>query len=491
MSPTPDGEVRVRFAPSPTGAKHIGNARTALFNWLFARRHGGTFILRVEDTDRARYLEEGLDEIQNGLRWLGLDWDEGPGVGGAYGPYIQSERLPIYRAAADRLLETGAAYHCYCSPERLEEMRREQAARKEPTRYDRRCRNLTADQRRACAASGEPAVVRFAVPLGGETTFHDEIRGDITYPNEVLDDFVLMKSDGWPTYHLAATVDDHEMCISHVLRGEDWIPSTPRHVLLYRAFSYDLPKFGHLPLINGPDGRKLSSRHGALSTLEYRDAGYLSEALVNFLALLGWSPGDDRELLSRAELIEAFDLGQVKSSPAIFDLNKLEWMNGVYIRQLPLDDLVERSIPFLVRAGLVQEPLSDSHRAYVSAVLALEQERVKRLEELPELTDFFFREEPEYDAKAVEKWTEVASTPAILRAVSEALRPPEDFSVEAVETAIRGVITELGVGSGDVIHPTRVAATGRTRGPGLFETLTVLGKDRVLRRLARFAEARV
>jgi glutamyl-tRNA synthetase len=479
--------VRVRFAPSPTGAKHIGNARTALFNWLFARHHGGTFILRIEDTDRARFVEEALAEIEDSLRWLGLDWDEGPGVGGPCGPYIQSERLPLYQEAARRLVETGGAYPCYCSSERLEEMRREQAARKEPTRYDRQCRNLTEDQRRAHTDAGEPCVIRFAIPLGGETTFHDEIRGDITYPNDVLDDFVLLKSDGFPTYHLAATYDDHAMGISHVLRGEDWIPSTPRHVLLYRAMGYELPKFGHFPLINGTDGRKLSSRHGALSALEYRDAGYLADALANFLVLLGWAPGGDREFFTRAEMVAAFSLDHVTKSPAVFDVNKLDWMNGVYIRQLSLDALVEQSLPVLVKAGLVQEPLSDAQRQYAAAVLALEQERLKKLSEVPAVTDFFFREELEYDEKAVRKWLDPEKAPAVLRAVVEALRPLADFSVAAVEGAVRAVIERLGVNAGEVIHPTRVAATGRTVGPGLFETLSVLGKERVLRRLERFA----
>lgn len=479
--------VRVRFAPSPTGAKHIGNARTALFNWLFARHHGGTFILRIEDTDRARFVEEALAEIEDSLRWLGLDWDEGPGVGGPCGSYVQSERLPLYQEAAQRLVETGGAYPCYCSSERLEEMRREQTARKEPTRYDRRCRNLTADQRRAHADSGEPSVIRFAIPLGGETTFHDEIRGDITYPNDVLDDFVLLKSDGFPTYHLAATYDDHAMGISHVLRGEDWIPSTPRHVLLYRAMGYELPKFGHFPLINGTDGRKLSSRHGALSALEYRDAGYLADALSNFLVLLGWAPGGDREFFTRAEMAAEFSLEHVTKSPAVFDVNKLDWMNGVYIRQLSLEALVEQCLPFLVKAGLLQEPLSEAQRQYAAAVLALEQERLKKLSDVPALTEFFFREEPKYDEKAVRERLQPEKAPAVLRAVVEALQPLEEFSVEAVEGAVRGVIERLGVKPAEVIHPTRVAATGTMVGPGLFETLSVLGKERVLRRLQRFA----
>ncbi|MDA8219621.1 MAG: glutamate--tRNA ligase, partial [Dehalococcoidales bacterium] len=325
--------VRVRFAPSPTGTPHIGNVRTALFNWLFARHHGGKFVLRIEDTDVARRVPGAIEAIMDGLRWLGLDWDEGPEVDGPLGPYFQSERLHLYRQYAAQLVEQGHAYYCYCSPERLAEMRAEQERRKESVGYDRRCRYLSPADREEAEASGVTPVVRFAMPLEGETTYHDLLRGDVTIQNSVLDDFVILKSDGYPTYHFAVVVDDHHMHISHVLRADEWIPSTPRHVLLYRALGWDLPRFAHLPIILGPDRSKLSKRHGATSITAYREEGYLPEALVNFLALLGWSYDGVTEVFSREDLIARFDLDRVGKTAAVFDREKLEWMNGYYIRQ--------------------------------------------------------------------------------------------------------------------------------------------------------------
>jgi glutamyl-tRNA synthetase len=484
-------EVRVRYAPSPTGSPHVGNIRVAIYDWLFARRHGGKFLLRIEDTDRKRTVPGGVEEQMEALRWLGLQWDEGPEVGGPYGPYIQSERQPIYQEAARRLVESGAAYPCFCTPERLQQMREAQQARKEPTRYDRRCRDLSPAEREAALQAGTPHTIRLAVPLAGETSFHDEVRGEITYQNAVVDDYVLLKTDGWPTYHLASVVDDHAMRISHVLRGDDWIATTPVHILLYRALGYPLPKFAHFPQIHGPDRARFGKRHGAQGALEYREQGYLPETMINFLALLGWAPGDDREIMSREEMVQAFDLAQVSRNPAIFDVQKLDWMNGVYIRQLPVEELVERALPFLQKAGLLPDRLSDAGRTYVAQVLALEQERLKRLTEAPELTEFFFREEPVYEEKAVRKWLARDSTPAVLQATAAALRAVEPWEMEHVEAAVRGVIERLCVNAGEVIHPVRVAATGRTVGPGLFETLAVLGRDRVLRRLeaaARMAE---
>jgi glutamyl-tRNA synthetase len=484
-------EVRVRYAPSPTGSPHVGNIRVAIYDWLFARRHGGKFILRIEDTDRKRTIPGAAEEQMEVLRWLGLPWDEGPDVGGPYGPYVQSECQPRYQEAARRLLESGAAYRCFCTPERLQQMREAQQARKEPTRYDRRCRSLPEAEVEAALAAGTPYTVRIAVPLEGETSFIDEVRGEITYQNAVVDDYVILKSDGWPTYHLASVVDDHYTQISHVLRGDDWIATTPVHILIYRALGYPLPKFAHFPQILGPDRARFSKRHGAQGALEYREQGYLPEAMVNFLALLGWAPGDDREIMSREEMIQAFDLQQVSRNPAVFDVQKLDWMNGVYIRQLSIEELVARALPFLQKAGLLPEPVSEADRAYAARVLALEQERMKRLSEAPELTHFFFREEPVYDEKAVRKWLARESTPAVLQATAEALRRVEPWDVEHVEASVRGVIERLGVNAGEVIHPVRVAATGRTVGPGLFETLAVLGRDRVLRRLEAAARMAV
>jgi len=323
--------VRVRFAPSPTGYPHVGNIRTALFAWLFARHYGGSFIVRIEDTDVTRKVKGAVEAILDGLRWLGLDWDEGPEVGGNYGPYFQSQRLDIYRQFAECLVLQDDAYYCYCSPQRLAEMRSEQMKRKQPPGYDRYCRNLSEEERAKKEAEGTTPVVRFKMPLEGQTKFSDIIRGEVVFENNTLDDFVLLKSDGYPTYHLANVIDDHLMEISHVLRAEEWLSSTPRHLLLYQALGFELPQFAHLPMLLGPDRAKLSKRHGAVSIVEYRDQGYLPETMVNFLALLGWSLDDRTEILSRQELIENFSLERVSRTAAIFNHDKLNWMNGVYI----------------------------------------------------------------------------------------------------------------------------------------------------------------
>ncbi len=333
--------VRVRFAPSPTGIPHVGNIRTALFNWLFARHEGGKFVLRIEDTDQTRLDPHALEAILESLRWLGLDWDEGPEIGGPYGPYFQSERLEHYRLAAEELIAKDSAYRCYCSPERLEQVRAEQMRRKEPPRYDRRCRNLSEAECKEEESKGIVPVVRFKTPLSGKTGFDDIVRGHVAFENETLDDFVLLKSDGYPTYHLANVVDDHLMEISHVLRAEEWLPSTPRHLLLYSALGYAPPLFAHLPMILGRDRAKLSKRHGAVSLLEYKRQGYLPEAMFNFLGLLGWSLDDHTEIISREEFVRNFSLERIVKNPAIFDVQKLEWMNGVYMRKKPEEDLVE------------------------------------------------------------------------------------------------------------------------------------------------------
>ena len=354
---SPPSRIRVRIAPSPTGMAHVGLFHTFLYNWLFARHHHGKFIVRIEDTDVARRVEGAVEALLEAIRWLGLDWDEGPEVGGPYGPYVQSERLPVYQEHAQRLVAEGKAYYCYCSPERLSELRAEQERRKAPPGYDRRCRELPETEAAACRAEDVTPVIRFAVPPEGETTFYDALRGDITWENRLLDDFVLIKSDGYPTYHLAHLVDDHLMEISDVLRGEEWISSTPRHMLLYQAFGWRPPRFCHLGPLLGPDRKKLSKRHGAMGVLEYRDEGYLPEAMVNYLAIIGasYEPTGTREIFTLRELVEAFDLQRLTKAGAVFDKTKLDWMNGYYIRQLPIDDLARRLVPFLGRAGLLHD----------------------------------------------------------------------------------------------------------------------------------------
>ncbi len=469
------GQVRVRFAPSPTGSPHIGNIRTALFTWLFARRHGGVFILRIEDTDRARYVEGSVQEIMDSLRWLGLDWDEGP--------YFQSERLPLYREVAERLVASGHAYRCYCTPERLEELRRQQEAAKQPTGYDRKCRYLSDEERARLDAEGTPYVIRFAMPLEGTTVFQDAIRGELRFENALLDDFVMLKSDGFPTYHLASVTDDHYMGITHVIRGEEWISSTPRHVQMYQALGWKMPVFAHLPMILGTDRKKLSKRHGSVQFVEYIQQGYLPEAMFNFLALLGWSADEDRELYTREELIERFDLSGVLDHPAIFDGQKLLWMNGVYIRRKPIEELTRLCLPYLQEAGLLPSEPSPEQMQYAERVIALEAERMKLLSEVVSLTEYFFRETLEYEPKGVRKWFTQPYVPQMLEMLIARYETLEPFDLQNIEATTRAVAEELGVSAAQVIHPTRVAVSGRTVGPGLFEMIEVMGKERVLKRL--------
>ena len=475
--------VRVRYAPSPTGYPHVGNIRTALFNWLFARHHGGSFIVRVEDTDVARMVEGALEAILDSLRWLGLDWDEGPEVGGKYGPYFQSQRLEIYREIAQRLVSQGDAYYCYCSHQRLEEMRAEQVRQKQPPGYDRRCRYLSQGERAKKEAEDVTAVVRFKTPLGGQTGFDDLIRGEVVFENNTIDDLVLLKSDGYPTYHLANVVDDHLMEISHVLRAEEWLSSTPRHWLLYQALGFAPPRFAHLPMILGADRSKLSKRHGAVSVAEYQSQGYLSGAMVNFLALLGWSLDDRTEILSRKELIDNFSLERVSRTAAIFNREKLDWMNGVYIRRLSLDDFTQQALPFLDR-GLppgVKRPLPVD---YIRQIMPLIQERARTLAGVAELSEFFFIDELRYDTNLlIAKNMNRESATHALGAARQRLGEVEVFDAESLEGLLRPLAAELGLKTGQLFGTLRVATTGRTAAPPLFQTMAVLGKERCLRRI--------
>jgi len=474
--------IRARFAPSPTGHLHVGGARTALFNWLFARANKGRFILRVEDTDRARYSADAQRSIIEGLRWLGLDWDEGVDKGGEYGPYFQSERLGLYVKYAQMLLDRGNAYRCYCSPERLTALRAEQQKRKEGPRYDRKCRDLCREEQQSLEAQEIRPVVRLRVPLEGVTRFYDEIRGEIVYDNTVLDDLVLLKSDGHPTYHLANVVDDHLMEISHVLRGDEWISSTPRHVLLYQAFGWKPPKFAHLPVILSPQGGKLSKRHGSVAVEEYRKAGYLPEALVNFLALVGWSPGDDREKMSRTELIQAFSLEGITKRGAYFDEKKLEHLNSQYLQDARAETLYHDVCDAWVHAGFIDTGLKHTHRAWLLSVIALMKSRCRRLTDFVDSGGYFFRDATEYDPKGLKHW-KPPGTPQRLRAVAKALSALESFDEASTEAALRALAEELGVSAAKLIHPIRLAITGRTVGPGLFELMAVLGKEKVARRI--------
>ncbi|MBI2829802.1 MAG: glutamate--tRNA ligase, partial [Chloroflexi bacterium] len=475
--------VRVRYAPSPTGLPHVGNIRTALFNWLFARHHGGSFVVRIEDTDVTRKVPGATEAILEGLRWLGLDWDEGPEVGGKYGPYFQSQRLPLYHEAAKKLVAEGHAYYCYCSTERLAEMRAEQTRLKQPPGYDRHCRFLSDKERAEKEAEGVVPVVRFKTPLEGQTALTDLIRKEVVFDNRTIDDFVLLKSDGYPTYHLANIVDDHRMEISHVLRAEEWLSSTPRHLMLYRAMGYEPPLFGHMPMILGPDRSKLSKRHGAVSILEYREMGYLPEAMVNFLTLLGWALDAKTELFTREELVASFSIERVNPTAAIFNIEKLNWMNGVYIRKLSVDDLTQRSLPVLESKlpAQVRRPLDID---YVKKLMPMVQERARTLAEVPELAEFFFVKELQYDPRLlIEKNMTPESTIKALEVARERLGKLDSFEAGPLEELLRPLASELGLKTGQLFGALRTATTGRTAAPPLFQTMAVLGKECCLKRI--------
>ena len=476
--------VRVRYAPSPTGQPHLGNIRTALFNWLYARRHGGRFIVRIEDTDQERKVSGAVQGILEALKWLELDWDEGPEVGGSYGSYFQSERLELYQEAAERLLQGGHAYHCYCTPQRLEEMRRQQMKNRQPPGYDRHCLNLSSQELQQHKNEGRVPVVRFSMPDSEEIVLHDLIRDKVAWRSELLDDFVILKSDGFPTYHLANVLDDHLMEISHVLRAEEWLSSAPRHLKLYQALGYKPPLFGHLPMILGPDRSKLSKRHGAASVLEYREMGCLPQAMINFMALLGWSLDDRTEIMSRQTLVEHFSLDRVSKSGAIFNQEKLLWMNGVYIRQLDLERLAEKLLAFWNEYPPAQI-LQPVDRPYLTRILPLVQERLKTLGEAADLTSYFFKETLDYDPRDLtQKGMNLGETSTALSKALSSLRDSLSFDAETLEQHLRVLGDDLGLSGRHFFGLLRVAISGRTAAPPLFQTMEVLGKDRCLKRIS-------
>jgi glutamyl-tRNA synthetase len=478
--------MRVRFAPSPTGYLHIGGARTALFNWLYARRHGGTFVLRIEDTDTERSSWEMVTGIVEGLRWLGLDWDEGPDVGGAHGPYFQSQRLEKHRLMADSLVASGRAYHCYCPPDLIQQKRETAEAQGGGWKYDRTCASLSVEQRAAYDAAGTARAVRFRVPAG-ETRFDDRVRGPIVFDNANIEDFVILRSDRQPTYHLSVVADDIDMRITDVIRGDDHISNTPKHVLLFRAFEQEPPRFAHVPLILGPDKKRLSKRHGATSVMEYHRLGYLPEAMVNFLALLGWSPGGDRELFTRDELVAAFTLEGISGGNAVFNQEKLDWFNQQHILRLPIDELARRVEPLLAEAGLWRDSFETTERGWLLRVLELLRPRVRRMGQLVDDARPFLDEHVTFDDAAVTKHLSPSGTRAHLRELSGALARVAPFEPAALEAALRHTAEARGVKAAALIHATRVSVTGRAASPGLFEVLELLGSDRVRDRLDRAA----
>ena len=470
---------RVRFAPSPTGYLHVGGARTALFNWLFAKRHGGVFILRIEDTDTERSSAAMVTGILDGMRWLGLSWDEGPEIGGPHGPYFQSQRYDLHRAAADALVAQGRAYYCYCTADRLREERERAEARGEAWRYDRRCLYLPADDVARHEAASTPRAIRFKVPAG-TTAFDDVVHGRIEFDGAHIEDFVIVRSDGHPIYHLSVTVDDIDMRITHVVRGDDHISNTPKHVLLFQALGAALPVFAHVPLILGAHKKRLSKRHGATSVMEYERHGYLPDALVNFLALLGWSPGDDRELMSRQELIDAFALEGISGGNAVFDTAKLDWMNGQYIARMPLDELGEVVAALLARDGLWTQGTADQ---WLKRLLELLRPRAKRLTDFVEQARPFLTTDVEYEDEAVRKHLSDAQLSHHVAALVQQLRDTMPFDEQHVEAAVRRTAEKQDIKAAMLIHAARVALTGRATSPGIFEVIVLLGRDRTLERL--------
>jgi glutamyl-tRNA synthetase len=475
--------VRVRFAPSPTGYLHVGGARTALYNWLFARHAGGTFVLRIEDTDKERSTGEYLDAIIEDLRWLGLDWDEGPEVGGAHGPYFQSERGSTYAPYVERLLSSGAAYHCFCTPEELEARRGESGAGA-GWRYDRKCRSLSEGERRRLASEGRAPSVRFRVP-DGVTRFRDLVLGEITFDNSEFDDLVIARPGGTPTYNFAATVDDLEMDISHVVRGSDHLTNTPKQILLWEALGKNPPVFAHLPLVLAEDRQPLSKRRGAVAIGEYRRIGYLPEALVNTIALLGWSYDGTQEFFTREELVTCFEIARVGRKAAAFDPEKLQWMNAQWLKRLDVKERTDRVVPFLVSAGLLAAQPAGDERRWLEDIVALIDDRLKTLVDILDFSWFFLASDLDYDSIAAKEVLDRPGTGDILAGLSGVLGELPDFDPATLERAIRGYAETRGLSAGKVIQPLRVAVTGKTASPGMFETLSLLGREKVLARVER------
>ena len=478
--------VRVRFAPSPTGPFHIGGARSALFNWLYARRYGGEFIVRIEDTDQERSTKESEDNILSALRWLGMDWDEGIVVGGSNGPYRQTERLSLYRQYLEQLLSTGNAYYCYCSEEELAAEREGLLSKGQMPRYVGRCRNLTPEDKASLEGEGRKPVIRFRVPEDQVIVINDLVRGEVSFECAGIGDFIVLKSDGIPTYNFAVVIDDYLMSISHVIRAEEHLPNTPRQVLVYQALGWTTPEFAHVSLILGTDRSKMSKRHGATAVEQYQELGYLPEALDNFLALLGWSPGGEEEILGIDELIGQFSLERVAKSPAVFDLDKLNWLNGHYIRQSSLDRITDLSIPYLEKAGYITTPLSEEKRVWVRSIVEAVREYLTCLSEITQHVDCFFSEQVNIEEQEALNIMAEAQTAAVLSAMKKKIKagtgeltPPE------AKTLLKTVSKETGYKGKQVFMPVRVAITGSTHGPDLDRVMAILGRQVLEQRLSK------
>ncbi|MDD3538633.1 MAG: glutamate--tRNA ligase [Atribacterota bacterium] len=475
--------IRVRFAPSPTGYLHIGGARTALFNWLYARHYGGTFILRIEDTDTLRSTPEAVNAILDGLRWLGLDWDEGPEKGGEYGPYFQMQRLDFYKQCATKLLASGGAYYCYCSKEELALRRKKQLADGKPAIYDRRCLNLSEADKKDFEKEGRKPAIRLKMP-DRRIMVHDLIKGEMNFDCQLLSDFVIVKSDGIPTYNFAVVVDDILMKISLVMRGDDHISNTPKQIVIYQALGETLPEFAHIPMIMGPDNTRLSKRHGATSVIEYQKMGFLPEAVVNYIAHLGWSSGTNQEIFSIEELIKHFTLEKVSRHSAIFSMEKLNWFNSEYLKKMSDEKYMEMLTPYLEEAGFLDTTLNSEKANWLKKVVSLMKSRVKNFRQFLEYGDYFFTEGFTIEEKAVQilEQDEVGN---ILGQLVERLRQIDDWNEENIEKVVREVAEELNLKGKQIIHPVRVALSGKTVGPSLFAIMEVLGKEKSIIRLER------
>lgn len=480
--------VRVRFAPSPTGSLHIGGARTALFNLLFARHNNGTFVLRIEDTDTERSTEESTQQIIRSLKWLGLDWDEGPEKGGDFGPYFQSQRLELYKEEVDRLLAEGKAYYCYCSPEELSERREAALKAGKPPKYDGRCRNLTPEQRKKFEDEGRPYTIRLKMPEEGQTAVEDLIRGTVVFDNSVLDDLIIVKSNGIPTYNFACVVDDNAMKMTHIIRAEEHLSNTPKQIQTYLALGYEIPKFAHVPMILAPDRSKLSKRHGATSVEEFRDQGYLAESIINYLTLLGWSPEGTEEIFDMDKAIREFTLERVNKTAAIYDVKKLTWINGHYMRELDLEYITEQTIPFMIKKGIITEEEARDNFDYIKKVVEISRDRAKTLDELADTIAFFFKDVTEYEEKGVKKHFSKENAAKLLTLGAEALEKLEDFTHDKTEETFRNITADMGLKAAEIIHPTRLAITGRTVGPGLFDIIVLLGREKTVERMRKAAQ---
>ncbi|MCE1187555.1 MAG: glutamate--tRNA ligase [Ignavibacteria bacterium] len=470
---------RVRFAPSPTGYLHVGGLRTALYNYLFAKKNNGTFILRIEDTDRKRFVEGAVENLINSLQWCGLEFDEGPGKEGSYGPYIQSERLDIYKNLCNELVSAGKAYYCFCTAERLDALRQEQEQNGKQKMYDKHCCNLSDSEVQANLANNLPYVIRMNIAPGLVVEFDDVIRGHISFNSEIIDDQVLLKSDGFPTYHLANVIDDHMMKITHVIRGEEWLPSTPKHVLLYQSFGWEVPQFAHLPLLLNPDRTKLSKRQGDVAVEDYRSKGYLKEALVNFVALLGWTAGDDREFYYLDELIEAFSLERVNKSGAVFDLQKLSWLNAEHLRKKTSEELLPFLRETMAEKNIPAEKFTDN---YLTHVIDSMRERVQFIYEIVENAPYFFSAPQVFDESVIAKrWNE--KTPELMQQLVEEFSKLSSNEKEGFETALKVVAEKYTVKTAELIHPLRLSLSGVGGGPGVYDIAMILGKEESINRI--------